>query len=76
MSKTLDLDGSGIKPHRPLSCFCMAFSRSQLLAVFFVTRAMPISYNICKDEINMHKVQHMSLSFVFAKKNLGIRYIK
>lgn len=43
---------------------------------FFVTRAMLISYNICKDEINMHKVQHMSLSFVFAKKNLGIRYIK
>lgn len=72
MSKTLDLDGSGIKPHSPLSCFCMAFSRSQLLAVFFVTRAMLISYNICKDEINMHKVQHMSLSFVLAKKNLGI----
>lgn len=44
----------------------------------FVTRVMLISYNICKDKINMHKVQHMSLSFVFFERkiHLGIQFIK
>lgn len=63
MCKALDVDDSMIKHYSLMSYFCIAFCRPLNFFRHFIMRIMLISYNMCKDQINMHKVQHMSLSF-------------